>query len=427
MGSNGIRSIGGIKLAVAVVVGLAVVIGGGFAAGVLGTPSVTGVDNAFGNVTEETTEIHTDIHVRNPNPIGVTAGGLTVDYEVRMNGIAMANGTKSGVSIDRGNDTIPTTTAMNNSRIPDWWVSHLQNGERTTLTVHADVHSSLLGRSFDAPSVERGIDTSLIEAFNSTEDKEVNASSPVVPDPVLVIRETRGEWGTVSESETEIRMSFDVYNPRSVPIAVSGIGYDVAMNDVEMGSGATNSSVVIPPRSEETINATFRLENEHLDEWWVSHLQNDQVTTLAADFYFRIDLSEGGGDTVRVPLDTMTRTIETDIFGGGADDPSGNETDDGSGSDGDGTDASGTATPADAPGETETRDDSTTETETDDGLLGSDPETDTPSDTPTPTDTESTTETTTDTPTETATETDDGGLLGVRRSGTRERTPIGVR
>ncbi|WP_096388854.1 LEA type 2 family protein [Halopenitus persicus] len=407
MGFNGIRSIGGIKLAVAVVVGIAVVIGGGFAAGVLGTPSVTGVDNAFGNVTEETTEIHTDIHVRNPNPIGVTAGGLTVDYEVRLNGIAMANGTKSGVALDRGNDTIPTTTAMNNGRIPDWWVSHLRNGEQTTLTVHADVHSSLLGRSFDAPSVERGIDTSLIEAFNSTEDKEVNASSPVVPDPVLVIRETRGEWGAVSESETEIRMSFDVYNPRSVPIAVSGIGYDVAMNDVEMGTGSTNSSVVVPPRSEETINATFRLENEHLDEWWVSHLQNDQVTTLAADFYFRVDLSEGGGDAVRVPLDTMTRTIETDIFGEGSDDP-GNDTDDGSGSDGDGTDSSDTPTPTDAPNDTETASGSTTETETNDGLLDSD--------TATPTETATSTETAT--PTETATETDDGGLLGALRSDT---------
>ncbi|SEH42354.1 LEA14-like dessication related protein [Halopenitus malekzadehii] len=414
MGLDRIRSIGGIKLALVAVVGLGVVVGGGLAAGVIGAPSVTGVDNGFGTVTENTTEITTDIHVRNPNPIGVTAGGVTADYEIRLNDIPMANGTKEGVALDRGNDTIATTTAMNNSRIPDWWVSHLRNGEQTTLTVHADVHSSLLGRSFEAPNVERGIDTSLIEAFNSTEDKPVNASSPVVPDPVVVIRETRGEWGSISESETEIRMAFDVYNPRSVPIAVSSIGYDIGMNGIEMGSGNTETSTVIPPRSEETINATFRLDNEHLDEWWVSHLQNDQVTTLTADFFLRIDLSEGGGETVEVPLDTMTRTIETDIFGEGGSDGEG-----GSGGDGgsDGASSDGGSTETDDNGtETETTTDTPggpdtpaeTETESDDGLLGSGTETTTETDTPTETETATNTPTETDTPTET---TDDGGLL----------------
>lgn len=386
-----LSSIGRGRLLVLAIGGLVLLLGGALAAGVLGAPTVTGVDNEFGNVTQNVTEIETDIQLHNPNPIGVTAGGLTVDYEVRLNDIAMANGTREGVSIEEGNSTISSSTEMNNTRIPAWWVSHLRAGERTALTVHADVHSSLLDRSFDAPAVEREIDTNLIAAFNSKEDREVNAESPIIPDPVLVVRETRGEWGTVSEDETEIRMEFVVYNPRSFPITLSEIGYDIAMNDVEMGSGQSEDAHVIPPKSEETITATFRLDNQHLDEWWVTHLQNDQVTTLTADFYLRVDLSEGGGETVRIPLDTMEQTIETDIFGESENTET--ETDE-SGANRTETPA-GTTTPSDGtatPTPTETEDPITIGTETE---------------TPTPTETD------TSTPTPTPTETEDDGLLGL--------------
>jgi len=45
-------------------------IGGGFAAGALGVPSVAAIDNTFGDVTNETTAIETDLVVSNPNPAG---------------------------------------------------------------------------------------------------------------------------------------------------------------------------------------------------------------------------------------------------------------------------------------------------------------------------------------------------------------------
>ncbi|MFC7137390.1 hypothetical protein ACFQRB_14970 [Halobaculum litoreum] len=68
--------------------------GGAFALGVVGAPSVVGVENRFGEVTTETTTVESDLIVNNPNPIGVQLGGLTADYAVSMNGITMAEGTK---------------------------------------------------------------------------------------------------------------------------------------------------------------------------------------------------------------------------------------------------------------------------------------------------------------------------------------------
>ena len=399
---------------------VAVLLLAGVAVFFLSQPSVAGVDNRFGAVDETTTTIESDLQVRNPNPVGATLGGLTVDYAIDMNGIRMATGTKGGLSIPQGRSSVPMTTRLANERIPTWWVSHVRNGERTTLAVNADVHSSTLGASFGAPQVTREIETDIISAFNSTEDRPVG-SSPT-GGPLLVIRETSAQWGEVSAAETNIDMRFVVYNPNAYAIPVSELSYRATMNGVEMGNGTTEDQGVIPPGETRTIQATTTLNNDNIDEWWVSHLQNDQVTDLRIDFSARFELPT---ETVEVPLDplTYTRTIETDIFdnkegesgdsdGTATPTPAGTSTptptpsDDGDGLIGE----DGTTTPTPTP----TPDDGTpTPTPTpsgDDGLLDGDDGTATPTPTPTPT------ATPTSTPTDD--DDDDGGLLSVGMRGT---------
>lgn len=367
-----------LKVASAVVGLLALSVGGAWMAGVIGAPSVVGVHNSFGEVNDTTTAIESDLIINNPNPFGVELGGLTIDYAVEMNGIRMATGGREGIEVNKsGNSTVHLTTQMNNSKLPAWWVSHIQNGENTTLTVDASVHSTLLGQSFH-PQVERNVNTSIIAAFNSEEDRPINANKPVVSDPVLWMNSTSGAWGDVDNETTEIDMAFELFNPNAVPLTITEIGYDIRMNNVTMGEGATDKSVVLPPGGTETVRATTLLQNQNLDEWWVSHLRNNETTHLEVEFYVKVDLSAAGGDTVRVPLDTMERTIETDMFGtkgessnstsdgGETATPTPAGTESGESTDGTATDsptASPTATPTPSP------------TETDDGVISMAPPT----------------------------------------------------
>ncbi|MFC4552196.1 MULTISPECIES: LEA type 2 family protein [Halorussus] len=303
-----------IRVLLAVVAALAIVAAGGVSIGVLGAPSVAGVENRFGNVTDETTEIHTDLAVHNPNPFGVKFGDVTVSYDVRMNGIRLANGTKQGVAVGAGNSTVPFRSTVHNEKMPAWWVSHVRNGEQTTVRVDASVTSGTLGRTFSAPPVKREVSTDIISQFNSTEPRPVNASQPFVSDPVAYVNETSARWGQVTSAETPIDMRFVVYNPKATPLVVTQIGYNVTMNDVAVGNGTTDREHLIEGGTQETIDARSVIRNEKLDEWWVTHLRNDQVTNLTIDFYAKVEL---GGQTYRVPLSelTYTKTIETDIFG----------------------------------------------------------------------------------------------------------------
>jgi len=293
---------------VALVVLIAVVIGAGLAAGVLGAPGVEGIDNRFGSVNETATMIETNVTVNNPNPIGVSLGGLSIDYGVSMNDVPMASGHKEGISVGTGESSVALRTRLDNQRIPDWWVTHVRNGERTTMTVNGTVSSSLLGQSAEIPSNDREITTNIDGALDSDQTRPINANRALVSDPMLYLNETSGSWGDVNDSVTEIEMAFVVYNPKSYAVPVSELGYNMTMNGVAVGSGQSKETTVIEPGTTETITTTTVMRNERLDEWWVSHVENDQVTDLEIAFSARIDLSNAGvtgADPVEVPLDTV--------------------------------------------------------------------------------------------------------------------------
>ena len=306
-----------LKVAAAVVGLLVASLVGAVAVGVLGAPAVEDVQNRFGDVTDETTVIHTDLVVHNPNPIGVRLGDTRIDYTVRMNGVPMAEGGGVGLDIRAGNSTQRFTTEMDNDRIPPWWRSHVNGGERTVVTINATVRTSVLGeRRFDLAQ-EREIETDIIGEFNSEETRPVEAEDPppTTSNPILYVNRTAADWGRATERRTPIDMEFVVFNPHLEPYVVTELGYEITMNDVRVGEGRSRDTYVIPGGGTETLEATTSIRNDRLDEWWVTHLRNDQVTDLRIDFYALVELPTG--NTVRVPLEELTyeETIETDVFG----------------------------------------------------------------------------------------------------------------
>jgi len=385
------------------VLGLVVLVVVGVAVGVLGAPSVDGVENQFAAVDDATTTIDTNLTVTNPNPIGVSLGGLSVDYAIEMNDVAMAAGHKEGLSLDTGTTEIPFRTQMNNTRIPAWWFTHVSNGETTSVYVDVAVSHGLLGGNDISLPQEQTIETDIVGQFNDSTTRPIAANQPVVSDPVLFINETSATYGeNVTRQETPLDMAFTVYNPKVYPYTVSEIGYTIEMNGVEVGSGTTEDPYAIPGRTETTLEATTVIQNERLDDWWVSHLERDQVTTLTIDFYLLLDpdTTDALGqsvDPIRLDVDQLDHqtTIETDIFGTkDVDGLSGNataaESTEAAG-DGEGTaDSGGDATNTDDSTSTES-----TETTTADGSTNTAPPTETTEETPTQTET-----------------TDDGGLLG---------------
>jgi len=351
-------NVGRIQVVASVILVVGGGIGGAYALGVVGTPAVESADNRFTSISQNTTTVETALMVSNPNPIGVQLGGLGINYTVFMNDIPIAEGGKQGLELQQGNSTVNFTTEMDNNQIPAWWVSHIRNNEVTQVTIDANVSSSLAGGRSISLTQNRTVETDIIGQFNSDETRPVNASSPIVTDPALYINETRGDWDdeNVTAAETPLDIEFDVYNPKAYPYTVTQIGYTVRMNNLTVGNGSTAREYVISPQQTETVGVDTAIRNENLDEWWVSHLERNQVTDIYIDFYIVV---EAAGEQFRIDLDAIDyqNTIETDIFDNKDEYPTGTD--------------NGTNEPSEDGSDEET----SAETSTDDGVI-SDPVTD---------------------------------------------------
>ncbi|MFB6171491.1 MAG: LEA type 2 family protein [Haloarculaceae archaeon] len=395
-----------LQVAVVVVVVLVASVGGAWAFGAVGAPSVAGVENRFGPVDQQSTVVETDLVVHNPNPVGVSLSDTTVNYTVSMNDVAIAAGSKEGLSVGTGNTTLNFSTRMRNGKIPAWWVTHVRNDEQTTVRIDARARSGLLGGRTVPFEQTKHVQTDIIGQFNSNETRPVESDSlpPTVSNPVLYVNATRARWGNVTADETPIPMTFVMYNPHAQPYTITEVGYEITMNGVDVGAGSTEEgyATVIPPKGRKAIDTRTVIRNGKLDDWWVTHLQNDQVTHLRIDFYATVELPTGS--KLRIPLDRLTyeKRIETDIFG--------NKNESAGGAGGTSTPTAHGATPATTAAPTSTQTATTAPT---------------PTGTPTPTDsggvlgggdatdagTATGTATRSPAPTSTATATD-GGILG---------------
>ncbi|MBV0922881.1 hypothetical protein KTS45_01585 [Halomicroarcula limicola] len=303
------------------------------------------------------------MRLHNPNPdfLGSLLGSTSVDYIVAMNDVRMASGNKSGLALEQGNTSLDFSTRMRNGQIPPWWHTHIENGERTRVTIDADVSSSLVGGRSISVQQDKEIETDIIGQFNSTETRPIESERALLSNPLLYVNETRGQWDqeNLTAAETPMKLDFTVFNPKPYPYTVTKIGYEITMNDVTVGEGETDRGYTIGPGQTETLGTTTAIQNENLDEWWVTHLERNQVTDLYIDFYLVV---EAGGERFRIDLRAIdySKTIETDIFDNKEQYPTGTNASADGGADAgtdDGTDA-GTPTPTE------------TATDSDGGLFG---------------------------------------------------------
>lgn len=295
-------------------IGLVLVAGGALGAYALSggfqQPTVEQVDVRWGTVTEDTSTIRATIVVHNPNAVGIP-GVATVGYEARLNDVTIASGAKSGVGLSPGRNELELAIPVENGQIPAWWVTHVEGGEQSTLTIEPTIRAPL-GLSYPLPAQQQPFETDILGSFASDASTEV----ALFGEPFLVLGEQSATWGEPTDESTPVTFTAEVTNEHDRPLTFDGVGYVVTMNGITMGEGETRESFTVPPGETKTLEIRAALDTAKFDEWWVSHLEGDESTTMAVETYAVV---EGGEEdpTVDISLVEMRLDLETDLLGGG--------------------------------------------------------------------------------------------------------------
>jgi LEA14-like dessication related protein len=311
--------------------------------GIIGAPSAGLADRGdWGEVTDERTEIVTTVWVNNPNPVGLSLGeSLTADYDIYMNGVRVAEGSKSDITVPTGNSTTALSTDLLNDQLPTWWVAFVRADEtveldvNATLTVDAlatvehDVHVNRTILENDRPVI--GALSAAANGTTGTYTESVDASQ--YDDAVLDDADATGDssvtagyeiergwatWESVSEEETTAVIHLRVHNPGDVPVpaAPDGVGVAIDMNDVGLFEGETDEftlrsvdeGTMIPPGETQNVTFTVTMDNDKVDEWFTGHVREDvepgeEATAVSAQFQVVFE-EPVSGTTFRLPADS---------------------------------------------------------------------------------------------------------------------------
>ncbi|MFC7316251.1 LEA type 2 family protein [Halomarina halobia] len=297
---------------VAVVVVVLLLAGTAYGLVAVDRPRVEAVDNDWGTVTQEWTEVETRIQVANPALLRVGDAVADVEYTLSLNGIGMAHERTRSVDLSGERDVVHLSTRVDNDDIPEWWASHVERNETTTVRVDPTVAVEYAGVRVPAESWTRTrtVETDLLEPLRTGENRRITASNRTL----LIVNDTDARWGNATVERTPIHASATVTNPTPVAVPVTDIEYTIRMNGIVVGNGTAAEPTVVPPGETRTLETRAVIDNSRLDEWWVTHLRNDETTRMTVDFYATVELF---GNRYRLPLESLSyeRTFHTDILG----------------------------------------------------------------------------------------------------------------
>ncbi|TYT63686.1 LEA type 2 family protein [Natrialba swarupiae] len=305
-----VATVGGV-----VVVCFVVVLGGLFVTGVLGIPDAGLEDNAWGEVDDERIEVLTTVWVDNPNP-GLEIDDIHVEYALAMNGVSLADGEATDVTVPSGNSTTELRTDLRYHQLPVWWATHIESGEVSDVgadvTVHADV-GPLSGSPSHAheDEIETELESMIAESLAEMEGEHslspgASDLSEAALEPRVEIEDTDAAWGDVDEERTEIHLTFDVHNPNAYPLATPVFTGEMVFNDrpvaewdahdVDVVGGTSDTH--IPPGESREITFVVTLDNDDVVEWFATHVDNEEVTDAEMRAQLAMQIND---ETVTVP------------------------------------------------------------------------------------------------------------------------------
>ena len=104
-------------------------------------------------------------------------------------------------------------------------------------------------------------------------------------------------------------------NPIPFTIQIPQITYNISMNNIIIGNGNITNNFILKANNDSVINLITTIDNTRLDDWFVSHLQNNESSNLNITISSIIEYE---GISFRIDdFLIYTHEFDTDILGSG--------------------------------------------------------------------------------------------------------------
>jgi LEA14-like dessication related protein len=122
------------------------------------------VKSEWGDVNKDYTEIKTNVKFKVNLPIHI----VKFRYSIELNGIQIAEGVENVDKTIKTSQNVVFVSYIDNSKIPEWWVSHIKNGEKTNGKVIIEPTIEISGKEFEIPLIKQSFtfETNMLGGLN---------------------------------------------------------------------------------------------------------------------------------------------------------------------------------------------------------------------------------------------------------------------
>lgn len=251
----------------------------------------------WGYVDDKTTELWFHIYLGKGIPISVSIDNLTIEWAGIK--IVRIENMKLGFMQDR----VDGVLVLDNYKAVEALKNHIKNGEKSYAKI--SVQASIFGISVFKKDFTQEVETDILSYFNiKTESDGDLIKSPAVEG-------ISSKWGPITDDHITVYSDIRLYNPNNFPISVSGIQFNVNINENQVASGELIENTVIPANGYGIVKVKTLIDTAVLPKVWAEHIKRGEESDLSIVIYLKVNIFN---KELKIKVADVHKKITTDII-----------------------------------------------------------------------------------------------------------------
>ncbi len=231
----------------------------------------------WGNVTDSTTSIFFNVDVYNPNIVKITLRKEAVEGFIKFDGKKIGNiSLRKNFTINKRSLTpLELEAKIDNSALPECLYLHFKNNEKSVINFSISFNFHVRKANFSIPLLNNSIplNTSILKNLDENLTEFIRHCLLIKNISVNSMLQDIEEDRIVISHKINIRSRF-------LPVPLPAFEYKIFGNNLLLGKGKKSGFNIILPIVNKTVLMETELENQIVDDLWVSHFNNSKRTNL---------------------------------------------------------------------------------------------------------------------------------------------------
>ncbi|MBO8173962.1 MAG: LEA type 2 family protein [Thermococcus sp.] len=251
----------------------------------------------WGYVDDKTTELGLHIYLGKKLPISINVKDVTIEWA----GVKI--GKIENMRLGFMQDRIDGVLVLDNYKAIEALKNHIKNGEKSYAKI--SVQASIFGISVFKKEFTQEVETDILSYF----DIKTESSGDLIKSPAVEGISSR--WGPITDDYITVYSDVKLYNPNSFPIPVSGVQFNVNINENQVASGELIENTVIPANGYGVIKVKTLIDTAVLPKVWAEHIKRGEESDLSIVIYLKVNILN---KELKIKVADVHEKIKTDII-----------------------------------------------------------------------------------------------------------------